>query len=172
MLLQNRHVGVQVQDGGGGGGEGILFPNERGNGGDTPSRLLFCIFYVQACKKRGHLSLVKQNHAVTLLSLLRLCVEGPPAFILKDVSFHLSRSKSSSSVRTLRQLRRMNVSSWNRPQTFMMSILATVRFTADIYDPQRLDSTQLGDPLTVPPSHNHLFFFSKGQKHLLSKDEL
>lgn len=44
-----------------------------------------------------------------------------------------------------------------------LHLLVTVRFTADIYDLQRLDPTQLGDLLTVPPSHNHHFFFPKAR---------
>lgn len=81
---------------------------------ETPPADCCFAFYVQACKKRGTCLLLNRT-------TLWLCsrVEGPPAFILKSVSFHLSRSKSSSSVRTLRQLQRTNVSSWNRPQTHM-----------------------------------------------------
>lgn len=47
--------------------------------------------------------------------------------------------------------------------SFVLHLLATMRFTADIYDPQRLDPTQLGDLLNVPPSHNHNFFFPKAK---------
>lgn len=172
---------------GSGGGDGILFPNERGNGGDTPSRLLFCILRVSLYKKKGTCLLLNRS-TLWLCSrffgfvsrALRLLFWKACHFVWAGVRAPLQWGPSTSCKgwtfppETGHRLLRMFQKSRGSVEliaeafiSFALHLLAPVRFTTDIYDLERLYPTQLGDLLTVPPSHSHIFFFCRRPETLV-----